>query len=231
MPSLNPKGAWKRLQLRFDVEAEPAKLGSHRLLLPRLKNPVAYIQERIAISGTSDLPYWTKMWPAALVLASFVASRKGGFGRVLELGAGLGVPGLIAGACGRSVFLSDLEPDALDFACAAVELNKLEQNVRVALLDWANPPSDLGTFNTIVASEILYHPPLYPTLVTLLDNIMAPNATVYITHEQRPFSIGFFGLAAEKFTVRTTSSSVKVPDNDPVKVYLHALQRKELAQR
>lgn len=220
-------GAWRRLQQRFEVKTDEANLGSHRLLLPELGDPIAYIESRMERSGTSDLPYWTKIWPAAVVLASFVAKRGGGVGRVLELGAGLGVPGLLAARCGRKVVLSDLEPDALEFARAAVEINELEDRVEVLTLDWRDPPDELGEFDTVLGSEILYHPPLYPTLVALLDRILAPSGTVFITHEERPFGISFFEHAARRFVTRSTSCRVQPgKGQQPVKVYLHALSRK-----
>ena len=225
-------GAWRRLQKRFDVTTDEANLGPHQLLLPELTDPIAYIQSRMDHSGTSDLPYWTKIWPAAVVLASFVSKRQGGLGRVLELGAGLGVPGLLAGRCGRTVLLTDLEPDALEFARAAVELNDLDDRVDVLSLDWREPPSDLGTFDTVLGSEILYHPPLYPTLVELLHRVLTPTGTVFITHEERPFGISFFDHAATHFDTHTTSCHVRSGhDQAPLKVYLHALTRKPPTDR
>ncbi|MFW5741004.1 MAG: class I SAM-dependent methyltransferase [Myxococcota bacterium] len=220
-------GAWSRLREQFDVKTEEAKLGEHALVLPELVDPIGYIEGRMAKAPAGDLPYWTKIWPAAIVLASFVSSRKGGSGRVLELGAGLGVPALVAACCGRQVVISDLEPDALEFARAAVELNELDDRVRVMALDWTDPPGDLGVFDTILGSEVLYHPPLYPTLVALLSRLLAPSGTVFIAHEERPFGISFFELAQESFVTRTTSCRVRPgKDREPTKVYLHALIRK-----
>jgi len=220
-------GAWQRLQERFDVKTDVARLGQHALVLPELANPIRYIEQWMARCGADELPYWTKIWPGSIVLASFISSRKAGLGRVLELGAGLGVPGLVAAAQGRSVVLTDLEPDALEFARAAVELNEMDDRVQVMALNWSAPPPDLGTFDTVLGSEILYHPPLYPTLVDLLDRILAPEGTAYITHEERPFGIRFFEEADAKFITRTTSSRVRSGAGEaPVKVFLHALTRR-----
>jgi len=220
-------GAWPRLQQRLGVKTESARLDEHEILLPELADPIAYIEARMAAAGNSDLPYWTKIWPGAIVLASFLAKRELSPGRVLELGAGLGIPGLICALRGSTTVLSDLEPDALEFARAAVELNGLEDRVSVIPLDWNAPPDGFGTFSTVLGSEILYHPPLYPALISLLDRILTPGGTVYIAHEQRPFRISFFDEAHTKLTVHTTSCRVRPgPGQEPVRVYLHALSRR-----
>lgn len=197
------------------------------LLLPELADPVAYITDRMERGhrGEADLPYWTKLWPAALVLAQFAAALPAEDDRPwLELGSGLGLPGLAAAAAGRQVVLSDLDPDALEFAQAAVEINHLEQRVRVRPLDWTDPASDLGTFGTVLGAEILYHPPLYDQLVDLMDRLVAGNGTIFLSHEQRPFLIGFFDRAKERYRIRRTSRTLR-SDGDETRVFLYALTK------
>jgi 2-polyprenyl-3-methyl-5-hydroxy-6-metoxy-1,4-benzoquinol methylase len=210
------------------VKTDTAQLGGVRLILPELIDPIAYIESHGAAGGSGELPYWTRIWPASIVLASFMSAGKDSrSGRVLELGAGLGVPGLFAAARGRHVVLTDLEPDALEFARAAVELNHFEDRVEVRPLDWTAPSDDLDRFDTILGSEILYHQPLYPTIVELLTLLLAPDGRAYLAHEQRPFGIGFFRLAEERFLIRSTSSHVRDGTRDePCKVFLHALQER-----
>ncbi len=219
-------GAWERLQARLAVKVGHARLGELDLLLPELADPVAYLREHMDPSGQRDLPYWTKLWPASIVLASFAQRSLKPPGRVLELGAGLGVPGLVCAQKGCPVVLSDLDPDALDFARAAVELNHLESVATVLPLDWTNPPANLGTFETVIGSEVLYHAPMYPALVTLLQSLIAPGGTAFLAHEERPFEIGFFGIAGRSFQIRTASSRAHV-GGQPVKVYVHALTRRD----
>lgn len=213
--------AWQRLNQRLPLVKSELKLGGQSLFIPELKDPLAYIESRPA----GELPYWTKVWPAALVLAGLAASLPAGDDRpILELGAGLGLPGLVAAARGRRVILSDLDPDALDFARAAVEINGLEERVQVRALDWTAPPDDLTGFATVLGAEILYQPALYPGLVSLLERLLAPGGTAYISHEERPFAIGFFKLAQERFQIRATQRSVAGEDG-PTQVILYALKK------
>ncbi len=224
-------GALERLEARLGLARFQARVGDSILLLPEPADPVAYVQTRVAPGHDDlpDLPYWTKLWPAALVLAGLAAGLAPPKGAdpdepILELGAGLGLPGLAAAAQGRRVILSDLDPDALEFARAAVELNHLEDRVEVRALDWTVPPADLGRFHTVLGAEILYHRPLYPHLARLLARVLAPGGTAFLSHEQRPFNISFFGMLGEEFEQRSTLRRVRGEDGETL-VVLHALKR------
>lgn len=225
-------GALERISRRFKLTWSEVGVGTHRLELPELADPSAYIDERVSQGhyGLTELPYWTKLWPAAMVLAQFALRLNKGEGPILELGAGLGLPALVAAAGGRPAVITDLDPDALEFARAAAEKNGLGDLVEVSSLDWEAPDSELGAFTTILGAEVLYHPPIYPTLVGLLGRLLAPGGTAFISHQERPFAIAFFDLAQERFTVRRTISRIAGgEEDDPVTVYLYALTAKQAA--
>jgi predicted nicotinamide N-methyase len=220
-------GALARLEARFALERAPLSLGDIELTLPELADPLPYIEARLARGqgGTDDLPYWTKVWPASLALALLAASLPLDPERpFLELGAGLALPGLVAAARGQRVVLTDLDPDALEFARAAAELNSLGELVQVRSLDWTAPPADLGRFGTVLGAEILYQPALYPRLVELLDGLLAPGGRVYLSHQERPFLISFFQMARERFTIRRGERVLRGEDG-PTKVFLYVLSK------
>ncbi len=220
-------GALARLEARFALERSELSLGGFDLVLPELADPLAYIDQRLSSSQgrAQDLPYWTKVWPASLALALLSASLPLDPDQpVLELGAGLALPGLVAAARGMRVVLTDLDADALEFARAAAELNGLGHLVTVRALDWTAPPEDLGRFSTILGAEILYQPPLYPRLVELLERTLAPGGRVYLSHQERPFLIGFFQMARERFTIGRQERVLRGEDG-PTKVFLYVLSR------
>ena len=144
----------------------------------------------------------------------------------MELGAGLGVPALAAAAKGRRVVISDLDPDALEFARAAAEINRVSDLVEVTALDWTAPDPGLGPFQTILGAEILYQPGIYPVLVEVLARLLAPGGTAFISHQERPFAIGFFDLARERFMVRRTQRKMR-GDQGETTVYLYALTHRQ----
>lgn len=221
-PTPGSPGALARLRARFALSEDQVELAGLSLKLPELADPLAYIESR----GENDLPYWTKLWPAALVLAGLAAQLPPAAEPVLELGAGLGAPGLAAAAKGRRVVLSDLDGDALEFSRAAAEMNGISDLVTVTALDWTNPDPGLGRFRTILGAEILYQPAIYPVLAEVLAKLLAQDGTAFISHEERPFAIGFFDLARERFLVRRTQRQLRGPEGETT-VYLYALTHRK----
>lgn len=223
-------GAWQRLQSRFDLRQCRAKVAGKTIHLPELADPLAYIQASMDQNQGErpELPYWTKLWPAALVMAGLASGLQAPAGvdpnePVLELGAGMGLPSLAAALHGRPVVLTDIHPDALEFARAAVEMNNLDDLVEVRSLDWMAPGADPGRFHTILGAEILYHRELYPHLKALLGRLLAPGGTVFISHQERPFNISFFKLLGSEFELRSIQRKVKDAEGE-TKVLLHALK-------
>ncbi len=224
-PVPGSSGAKKRIEDRFDLIWNRVDFGPVNLLLPELKDPISYIQKCMEEKGSTadDLPFWTNLWPAAIVLASFASRLPQNGEPILELGAGLGLPGLAAAASGNDVVITDLEPDALEFARAAAEANGLEDKIDVRALDWTKPPADLGRFKTILGAEVLYQPKIYTTLVDLLETLTEPDSSVFLSHQIRPFVPAFFQLAQERFGIKNTKRTIRSEDG-PVDVILYALK-------
>ncbi len=217
-------GALQRIEQRYPITWSELSLGEVRLRLPELADPVAYLRERLKDPGGSDLPYWNKLWPAALGLAGMIASNPAMVrGRVIELGAGMGVVGLVAAAVGHEVVITDVEPDALEFARAAAEANDLAARVQVRSLDWLNPPESLGRFETLLGAEILYSRSTYPALARLIEQLLAPGGVAYLSHERRPFEISFFAIASESFRIGRKVIPMQGASAEAVDVFIYRL--------
>ena len=101
------------------------------------------------------LPYWADLWPSAQILANEVAIMRLSGLRVLELGCGLGVVALGAALAGAKVTATDYYEDALLFA----ELNVAAatgQSIATRMVNWVELPEDLGKFDVVLASDVLY---------------------------------------------------------------------------
>jgi predicted nicotinamide N-methyase len=80
-----------------------------------------------------------RVWPAAVLLGQFICNHSEIVisKTVLELGAGLGLPGLLAGKLGASrVCLTDCLPLALAKLNKSIQANNLTDIAEVANLDW-----------------------------------------------------------------------------------------------
>jgi predicted nicotinamide N-methyase len=77
--------------------------------------------------------------------------------RVLEVGCGIGLPALVLQSRGVDVTATDSNPRAGEFLAYNTRLNGLDP-IPFAPLGWDDPAnrSDLGLFDLIIASDVLY---------------------------------------------------------------------------
>ena len=101
------------------------------------------------------LPYWADLWPSAQILANEVAIMRLKGLRVLELGCGLGVVAIGAAMAGGTVTATDYYDDSLLFARLNVRATT-GQSIETRMVDWSDMPADLGRFDVVLASDVLY---------------------------------------------------------------------------
>ena len=102
--------------------------------------------------------YWAHLWPSARELARHLArSALVGPGvRVLEVGCGLGLCGVVAALRGAEVTMTDFNPEAVSAARRNADLNGAV--VRCERFDWhdAVPGAWVGAVDLVIASDVLY---------------------------------------------------------------------------
>ena len=161
-------------------------------------------------------PLWTKVWEASLVLANRLSAIPPmGEHRWLELGAGLGVVGVVAAAFQHDVTITEYDPHALDFIHANAQLNHTTPR-EIRRLDWLQP--DLGTrFDRIIGSELIYNERDFPALRDLFRSLLKPGGEILLAGEVRQTNAAFLNLMQESFqidiarnTLRTGSDSTTV---------------------
>src|SRR5437588_5867305 len=110
---------------------------------------------RSAFATDEYLPYWAELWPAARMLAKAIVREPWTAGmEALEIGCGLGLPGIVALSRGLRVTFADCDATALRFATDNARANNLH-NFRLMRLDCRCAPSDLS-FSIILASDLAY---------------------------------------------------------------------------
>jgi predicted nicotinamide N-methyase len=158
-------------------------VGVHEMALLRPESSEALIDEA-AFEHDERLPYWAELWPSALILARQVATMDGAGRTLLELGCGVGLVATAATAAGFEVTATDYYEDALLFTSLNVARNA-ERAPRVRLLDWRAIPVDLGRFDVIVASDVLYER-RYPSLIAdVLASALLPTGVAVIADPGR----------------------------------------------
>jgi predicted nicotinamide N-methyase len=135
------------------------------------------------------LPYGVALWPAAIALAHDVAARANDFRgrRVLELGAGTGLPGIVAASLGGQVVQSDRHELALSMCRRNGERNNV-QTIEYRLADWTTW-SDTGRYEWIFGSDILYGEAMHPYLRQIFESNLAPTGRILLADPFREASM------------------------------------------
>ncbi|GMV11755.1 MAG: hypothetical protein AMXMBFR55_34890 [Gemmatimonadota bacterium] len=155
-----PAGApwWARerqaLAARFDVVETTVSCAGRPFTLAHPRNAESLISEE-DFERDERLPYWADIWPSARILAEHVARHKGSGRRALELGCGSGLVACALAAAGYEVTATDYYPEALEFTRLNVGRNT-GRRIATRLVDWRDMPRDLGRFDVVVASDVLY---------------------------------------------------------------------------
>lgn len=135
--------------------------------------------------GEISFPYWSKIWPAAIAMSEYLMLHPELLTNktVLELGAGLGLPSLVASRYASSVICTDHAPEAIDFARLSAEKNGLT-NFHAAVLDWNDLPEEIQP-DVVLLSDINYEPEAFAALKKLVQRFLAKGSTILLTTPQR----------------------------------------------
>jgi predicted nicotinamide N-methyase len=139
---------------------------------------------RAAFAADEYLPYWTDLWPAARMLAKAIMRERWPPGlEALEIGCGLGLPGIAAMAQGMRVTFSDYDATALKFAADNARANGFK-DFGLVQLDWRHPPADLR-LPVILGSDLVYEARSVEPLVNLIRQVLAPDGVCLLADQDR----------------------------------------------
>lgn len=217
---------YKKIAKRYKVRFETLKLGQQPLKLLQISDIEPLLAGKDPFKDASSFPFWVKLWEASMALASLLASlpsKKGA--TLLELGAGLAAPGLVAAQQGYQVTLSDYEQIILDFQKVNAAVNGLEDRIKSIMLDWKKPPV-LPAFDTIVGAEILFREEFFAPLLHLFDTLLAEDGTIYLAHDIRRKSLPAFLKIAEKNFEIAVSMRKMQSEDDTLTIVVNRLRRR-----
>lgn len=156
-----------------------------QLLVPDTAQVKADYHERKKQDHNIAFPHWTKLWPSALAMASFLDQHphylKGK--QVLELAAGLGLPSLVAASYATQVCSSDYLPEAVAVIAKSATLNQIS-NIRCEVLDWNHLPDDLSA-DVVILSDINYEPQAFEQLYKVISRFINAGALIVLSTPQR----------------------------------------------
>lgn len=171
----------------------------------------AAVQE--AYVDAADAAYWAQVWPAAYGLCLFLQEHPPYIHnkRVLELAAGLGLPGLFAARNAAHVCITDREQQAMDYVNHTIRLQGL-LNVTTEVMDWKAavkaPKPD-----TLLLSDANYDPAAFRELQTVVESFVEGGTTVIISTPQRLVAKSFINRVLP-FTTLQWSGTVLLREKE-----------------
>lgn len=150
------------------------------------------------VLGGKEPPYWCRIWPASVAIVRQLCRAQTVSGheflsgaRVLDLGCGLGLPGIQAAGLGARVCAADFEADAVRFAQWNAQAQPgLCFPPTSQQVDWALGHVR-GTFDLIILSDVTYHVNHHRPVRRQLDEVLAPNGCVLHADPWRDLSTEF----------------------------------------
>ena len=173
---------------------------------------ISFAEEKAFLLGenTTKRPYGIVLWPSAIALAHELAARGVTNKRVLELGAGTGLPGIVAASLGAAVVQTDRQNAVLHVCRQNAERNGVA-SIEHRLADWTEW-SDTGAYDVIMGADILYAEGLHASLRHIFETNLAPGGSVLLADPFRGPSLQFleameadgWRVTMDKWTVGVT---------------------------
>jgi predicted nicotinamide N-methyase len=179
-------GRRARRPVRHRLIEDTFEVAGRTLTLLRPPSADELIDET-AFAAEEFLPYWAELWPSGVSLADYVGALELGGRRVLELGAGLGLPSLDAVLRGGDVLATDWAEDAVALLVANAARNAIELRAEVAR--WDEPERLGGDWDIVLAADVLYEQRNADQLLCLL-RLLRPGE-ILLAEPGRPFAGDF----------------------------------------
>ena len=217
---------YNRIREKYTLTFDKLKVGDKTVRLLKAADLEEVLAGKDPFADVADFPFWIRLWEAAMVLSYVLCSLPKRQDRsLLELGAGLGAPGLTAAAAGFAVTLSDYEEIILDFQRVSSVASGLT-GVKSIILDWLAPPADLPSFDVIAGAEILFRQEFLQPILTLIKTYLRPDGVVYLAHDMRRKCLPqFLEIAKEDFDIAVGKQTMQTPRGE-VAIIVNCLRRK-----
>ena len=174
------------------ITVETLTLAGRELKLARPASPERLLDlEKVAEAYKHDeyMPYWAMLWPVAKYLASSILTERFPPGkRAIELGCGLGLPGVAGLMAGLDVTFTDYDASALRFSAENAKLNGFPR-VRTLAVDWREPPAE--RFDVVLGSDLIYEARNVEPLVAAIKRLLVKGGIALIADQNRQYAEKF----------------------------------------
>jgi predicted nicotinamide N-methyase len=197
---------------------------------------------QVTVSENLRADFACYIWPSSLLLTKLIMAEitpriKASQQKLhfLELGCGVGLPGILLAKLGANIVWSDVDSaNVVSNLSAQLQMNRIDASaLQFVELDWTDPSPDiirvLGAFipiidnklalDYIIGADVLYDVKLFHPLVRTISHILdscTPGCHVLITYQERDSMqtiqhlLEFYGLVGELIPKSSFVESVRI---------------------
>lgn len=134
--------------------------------------------------SSASWPLFGIVWPSGEVLAQLMVDYAIGEKRILEVGCGIALASLVLNHRLANITATDYHPEVEAFLNENTELNrdKIIPFIRTA---WNDPISNLGVFDIIIGSDLLYESEHVNLLSEFINQHAAPHCDIILVDPGR----------------------------------------------
>ncbi|HBP90467.1 MAG TPA: hypothetical protein DD706_22585 [Nitrospiraceae bacterium] len=119
--------------------------------------------------------YWNRIWPSEVALSEclihqFFPTKLQG-AKVLEIGCGTGLAGVVAAQLGAFTMFSDMVPITLEAVKESCRLNHIS-NFDTCLLNWSEKIEPKRHYNLVIGSEVFYEKGILAGISHILEQVL-----------------------------------------------------------
>jgi predicted nicotinamide N-methyase len=195
------------IQTLLQTTAGDFPLEECRLQLPDKKISILHVdamltqndESRFLLETVNPLPYGIALWASTIALGQVIITQAKDFRNkeVLELGAGTGLPGIVAFSIGaKRVVQTDKNNLAMTLCKRNCELNDIKTIVH-RLEDWTDW-NNTEKYDWIMGSDILYSKDMHPHLMRIFESNLSKGGRILISDPFRGGSMPMFEFMEAK---------------------------------
>src|SRR5207244_2925736 len=173
----------------FPATLSRIDVGAEAIALWEVADLERHVDRTALLAGDDppEPPYWAHRWTGAAVLAEAVPR---GAHSAVEVGCGLGLPGLAAARRGARVTFVDRVAAPLAFVRASAAANGLA-DVPCVVADFTTP-AVAGRFDLVLAAEVLYYRTAFDAVADAIARLLAPGGRALVADARRIDTRGFY---------------------------------------
>ncbi|MDQ7090619.1 MAG: methyltransferase domain-containing protein [Methylococcales bacterium] len=172
------------------VRYQTIEFGNVDIHLRTLRNKQQYLDvDDIAQNLGISSAIWSLfgvVWPSSEVLAHFLFDYDIAGKRILEVGCGIGLTSLMLNHRHANITATDYHPEVESFLVENTRLNK-GNKIPFVRMSWNNEDSDLGKFDLIIGSDLLYEGDHVGLLSDFINQHATPHCEVIIVDPGRSY--------------------------------------------